>query len=191
MKRLHFEGRFDNEVIQTGGESVNLRQIQGEVMSTNLVTDATVVAYHRGRDTQVIIAAVVLRPEMTCVQVLGKLHTRKQLLGAKNSTNILPTVFAIDKIPLMENGRVDKKQVRILFRKILLECDPAEWKTLHRDEDGETVRFLCRAIALSTGLPLILVVRRFTKSFAELGGTRVNAIIVVKMCNDNGYPISN
>ena len=144
------------------------------------------------------MAAVELKKDSSCVQVLEKLATRNK---ANNFSGLggsfLPTVFAVDKIPTLQNGRVDKKQIRILFRRILLECDESEWNYLIENgvvvvppENLAGAKFLCKSIALSTGLPLVLVIRRFNQSFEELGGTPLNAVIVVKMCCDNGYPIS-
>lgn len=133
-RRLFIEGRFDNESLTAGGETINLKQWRGQVLATAMVEDAAVLTYHRGRDVQVTVAAVVLKEDKTCIQVLEKIHEKINGKGGGGYVvrGPLPTVFALEEVPHLRDGRVDKKAIRGLFRKILLECECLKMRFLSR-----------------------------------------------------------
>ena len=76
-----------------------------------------------------------------------------------------------------------------LYSLSALSGNQEDWAKLDiASEDLSAAKFVCKAVALSIGLPLVSVIDGFQKPFWDIGGSPLNAVMVVKMCHDGGFP---
>ncbi|XP_065902261.1 surfactin synthase subunit 3-like [Dysidea avara] len=104
---LHFIGRLDRQV-KVGGVRLDLTEIEHAILKHPAVQNASVVVNKERADTKHLAAYIVLNKDLK----MSEFQTHiKQILPAY----MTPTsIFAIDSIPLNNNGKVHQAQLQAI-----------------------------------------------------------------------------
>lgn len=198
------DGTNLNRKIAIQGKFVDLDELSNQVKQNSThVREAFAFICQRGKDSPEIVVAVVLKD-------LAKFQTVREFISTKlNSSapslvltsfpvqgSIIPRITAEDTSGYEGNKRdpVDLKALRAAYFKYLGKCHPNDWLALiparaagsprNATEESieKTIQIVCKAVAFSLGTNLPVVIDNFEKSFWDLGGSPIRAILTVKSC---------
>lgn len=181
---LVFEGRTDSQV-KVRGHRVDLSELEAALTRVDGVDKGVVLCYRPGEEDQAVLAFVTLREGSQ-----GPLSARQveSALGLSLPPYAVPQVLAVDWIPLLVNGKVDRQALLRGY---------AESSALDRSPDysgapdglADVARVLLDTVAEVLGAAARAKVS-LARAFYELGGNSLNSVLTVTRLRDQGFFIS-
>ena len=168
--KIEFIGRRDRQV-KIRGFRIELSEIEEVIRRFDGVQDATVTDFDKPAGGKYIVGYVVSNKKID----IKALH--KFIAQTKPPYMVPAFTLQIDKIPLNQNQKVDKKRLPV-----------PEYKM----EDYEapvtdTEKFICEKMAAALGLELVGV----NDDFFQIGGDSLTTIMLITECNHPGVNISS
>ncbi len=168
--KIEFVGRRDGQV-KIRGFRIELSEIEEVIRRFEGVKDATVAAFEKTSGGKYIVAYVVGDKKIS-VEELNK------FISERKPPYMLPTfTIQIEKIPLNQNQKVDKKKLPV-----------PEYKSEdYEAAETETEKFICEKMALALGAEIVGV----NDDFFKIGGDSITTIMLITECANPGINISS
>ena len=165
---LEFYGRIDFQV-KIRGYRVELPEIEEIIRHFEGIKDTVVVALDKKSGGKYIAAYVVSDKKVD----VDALHN---FIAKSKPPYMIPSfTVQIDKIPLNQNQKVDKKRL------------PIPKRTLEDDEKPTTEKFICEKMARALGVEVVGV----NDDFFKIGGDSLTTIMLITECDNPGVNISS
>ncbi len=168
--KIEFVGRRDGQV-KIRGFRVELPEIEEVIRRFDGVQDATVAAFDKPAGGKYIVAYVVSDKKID----VEELH--KFIEKTKPPYMVPAFTLQIDKIPLNQNQKVDKKRLPI----------PEYNSEDYEAPTTETEKFICEKMAQVLKLKLVGV----NDDFFQIGGDSITTIMLITECATSGVNISS
>lgn len=166
---IEYLGRIDSQV-KIHGFRIELGEIENVIKNQPLVSDACVMVHETGENKN--LCAYLAVSESVDIQEL-KVKLAKEL-----PDYMIPKyILLMDKLPITQNGKVDKK--KLIAPKI-------ETNAEYIAPENESERMLQKAFEEVLNVKPVSV----TDNFFELGGDSIKAIRIIAKIRDMGYEIS-
>ncbi|XP_076059253.1 beta-alanyl-bioamine nonribosomal peptide synthetase ebony-like isoform X2 [Oratosquilla oratoria] len=179
---LMYEGRTDSQV-KIRGHRVDLSEVHAAIQAIPGVSKSYVLCYKPGEVNQALVAFYVspveeLSPALLKVQVAFALAPYMQ-----------PTLFRVDDLPLLVNGKVDRQKLLRMFEKEAnttkcLKLDLTGCPEDKEDEGKALLQTISRILGPSARHPIQL-----GTNFFDAGGNSLNAVLTVTSLRDLGYHV--
>ena len=168
--KIEFVGRRDGQV-KIRGFRVELPEIEEVIRRFDGIEDATVAAFDKPSGGK-YIAAYVVSDEKVDIDALNKF-----IAQTKPPYMVPAFIMQIDKIPLNQNQKVDKKKLPI----------PNHISENYEAPQTATEKLICEKMAQVLGLDAVGV----NEDFFQIGGDSITTIMLVTECASDGVNISS
>lgn len=183
---IHYEGRTDTQV-KVRGHRINLREIDGQMLTIPGILQAITLAFHSGKDDQSIISFILVDDGK---KTQLNEDTVKNLLKSKLTDYMIPDhIITIESVPLTISGKTDRQSLLAIFQN-----EKARNIGNYYDYSGVRKADLPKAKAL---FETIATVTKFAaksisirSNFYEIGGNSLNSILTVAMLKEKGYTVN-
>ena len=167
---LEFYGRIDFQV-KIRGFRVELPEIEECIRTFKGIKDTSVVDFDRPSGGKYIGAYVVADEEVD-------IEALKDFIGQNKPDYMVPSfIMQIDKIPLNQNQKIDKKALPL----------PKLNTEDYEAPATETERLLCENMASALGLERVGA----NDDFIKMGGDSLAIIMLITACNNPGVNIAS
>ncbi len=167
---LEFYGRIDFQV-KIRGFRVELPEIEEIIRHFDGVKDTTVVTFDKPSGEKYIVAYVVSDEKID----IEALHN---FISENKPPYMVPAfTMQIDKIPLNQNQKIDKKRLPL----------PEYNSENYEPPETETEKLICEKMAKALGLKLFGV----NDDFIKFGGDSLATIVLIMECANPGINISS
>ncbi|WP_068776273.1 non-ribosomal peptide synthetase [Paenibacillus sp. FJAT-26967] len=169
---IEYLGRIDNQV-KIRGFRIEIGEIETQILRHEAVKEAAVLIKEQGDQNKFLCAYVVSERAVTDREL-------KDYLAGQLPDYMIPAVFLfMEKLPLTQNGKVDKKA--------LPEPQQGEWnESGYTAPRNRTERTIADIYSELLGIERISV----RANFFELGGHSLKAIRLIARFAELGWPVS-
>ncbi|ODM89984.1 Mycosubtilin synthase subunit C [Orchesella cincta] len=183
---IMYAGRMDSQ-IKVRAQRVDLSEIELAISGLESVSKVKVLCHHPGESDQTIIAYIVINPSHATVDKLT------QEINEILREHERPVIRFLDEIPLLPvNGKTDRQRLLNLFaaeQETREEFD--DWSSLAiSEEELPIAKSLFNIISAVTLTSFHTIAENLDDSFFNIGGSSLNAVVVIVKLRDIGYFIS-
>jgi acyl-coenzyme A synthetase/AMP-(fatty) acid ligase len=112
---VYYEGRTDSQ-IKIRGHRVDLSEVEKNLMSLDYVEKGVVLCYHAGEIDQALVAFCVVKAQHNLNKYITKTGIQiENDLKLKLPEYMVPQVVALDHVPLLVNGKVDRQTLLKMY----------------------------------------------------------------------------
>jgi len=103
-----------------------------------------------------------------------------------------PVIRLLEEIPVLVNGKTDRQRLLNMFAAELENREEFDdWNSLEIPEEKLSVaKTLFKIISITTGTSIQTIVENLDDSFFNIGGSSLNAVVVILKLRQHGYYIS-
>lgn len=189
---IYYEGRMDSQ-IKIRGHRVDLTEVEKNLAALEYVEKGVVLCYHAGEIDQALVAFCVVKGDQ-----LNKYITKTGLqiendLKLKLANYMVPQVVALEAIPLLVNGKIDRQTLLKMYEntnnnddtEVEIEMD----FTGIEEKNMTKAKVLFETVGSSIGRSIRSALTK-SSNFYELGGNSLNSIYTIAELRKKGFFIS-